>query len=329
MMKIVFLGTGAIGVPSLQALAGDPAVTVAAVVTQPDRPAGRHLHLRPSPVAQTAGSLGIPVLKPEKIRDPEAVDFLRGLGAGVFVVAAYGQILPPSVLGIPRLGCINIHASLLPRHRGASPIQAAILGGDTHSGITIMWVDEGLDTGDILLARATPIGAGETAGELHDRLALLAPDALRDALRAIAGGHPPRTPQDSAQATLCPKISKHDAAIDWGLPAADIVRRIRAFHPWPGAWCRLPDGRLLKVHRARVADRECGAGVPGTVLAAGEGGIDVVAGGGAVCLLEVQPAGGKRMGAAAFLAGHPLSQGARFAESSPTPLTQPPPKFTK
>ncbi len=328
-MKIVFLGTGGIGVPSLQALAADHALEVAAVVTQPDRPAGRHLLLRASPIAQAADTLGIPVLKPEKIRAPEVGDVLHGFHADLFVVAAYGQILPPSVLAIPRLGCINIHASLLPRHRGASPIQAAILAGDTHTGITIMWVDRGLDTGDILLSRAIPVGSGETAGELHDKLANTAPMALQDALRAIAAGNPPRIPQDSASATLCPKITKPEAVIDWSMDAADIVRRIRAFNPWPGACCQLPDGGLLKVHRARVADRDCAAGAPGVVLRAGGGSIEVAAGTGAVSLLEVQPAGGRRMPAAAFLAGHPIPEGARLADNSPTPLTHPPPKLRK
>ncbi|MCX7869648.1 MAG: methionyl-tRNA formyltransferase, partial [Terrimicrobiaceae bacterium] len=193
-MKIVFLGSGAIGIPSLRLLAARH--EVAAVVTQPDRPSGRSLRPAPPPAKSAALELGLPVLQPAKIREPGALDALRRTQADLFVVAAYGQILPRAVLEMPPRGVINIHASLLPRHRGASPVQAAILAGDAESGITIMWVDEGLDTGDILLQKACAVCADDTAGSLHDRLALLAPEALAEALEAIAAGRAPRIPQD-------------------------------------------------------------------------------------------------------------------------------------
>jgi methionyl-tRNA formyltransferase len=312
-MRIVFLGTGDIGVPSLQALAARH--DVAAVYTQPDRPAGRDLKLRPSPVKAAALALGLPVFQPEKIRKPEAVAELAAWGAEVIVVVAYGQILPRSILEMPRLGCLNVHASLLPRHRGASPIHAAILAGDAESGVTIMQMDEGLDTGPMLRAVRTPLGPEETAGSLHDRLGQLAPAALLEVLDGLAAGTLAAEKQDDALATHAPKLARQDGCIDWAEPAEEIDRRVRGLTPWPGAFTFLPDGRMLKIHRASPLSEP--GGPPGEVLAASGEGICVAAGGGAMLLREVQAAGGRRQSAADFLRGNPVPSGTRLAASSP------------
>ncbi len=308
-MKIVFLGTGEIGVPSLKALVARH--EVAAVFTQPDRPAGRDLKLRASPVKAAALELGLPVFQAEKIRAPEAVAGLAAFDAELIVVAAYGQILPRRILELPRLGCINIHASLLPRHRGASPIHAAILAGDAGSGVTIMRMDEGLDTGAVLRVVRTPISPDDTAGSLHDRLADLAPAALLEVIEGLERGAVTPEKQDDAAATYAPKLTKQDGRVDWTASAAEIDRRIRGMTPWPGAFTFLPGGRMLKIHRAALADT--GGGQPGEVLAVSGEGILVSTGEGGVRLEEVQAAGGKRLGAADFLRGHAMSPGMRLA----------------
>jgi len=304
-VKVAFLGTGDIGVPALRALAGCGACRVVAAVTQPDRPAGRSMKLRGSAVKTAALELGLPVLQPERVRTAEAQAGLAALEADLFVVAAYGQILPRAVLDMPRLGCINLHASLLPRHRGASPVHAAILAGDNVSGVTVMWVDEGLDTGDILLARPCPVDASDTAGSLHDRIAGLAAEAVLESVGLIADGRAPRIPQDASLATYAPKISKAEGKIDWYQSAAEIERRIRGLHPWPGTFTRLPDGRLLKLHRAILRPDSPGRGEPGCAREE-NGAIIVATGDGEIALLDVQIEGGKRMDAAGFLRGHPL-----------------------
>ena len=301
-MRIVFFGSGAIGVPSLRWLASQH--EIAGVVTQPDRPSGRSLQPTPPPTKSVALELGLRVYQPIKIREPEVLHALQDWKAELFVVAAYGQILPKGLLDIPALGTINIHASLLPRHRGASPIQATLLAGDSHSGITIMWVDEGLDTGDILLQKSCPVYPDDTAGSLHDRLALLAPEALGDALTAIANHQAPRLPQDHSLATYAPKLSRHDAQLDFREDGQFLERKIRAFHPWPGAWAALPDQTPLKIHRAAFCTEQfsCEAGAVSC-----EGGqVRVACGKGALELLEVQGPGGRRMSAAEYFRGHPL-----------------------
>ena len=314
-MRIVFLGTGDIGVPSLRALAATGCHEVEAVFTQPDRPAGRNLKLRPSAIKLAARELELPVFQPEKIRAPDALAGLIGLKPELIVVAAYGQILPRTVLSLPRLGCINIHASLLPRHRGASPIQAAILEGDSETGITIMRMDEGLDTGDILLKAATPVGAYETAGSLHDRLAQIAPSALLECLDPLERGELSPEKQDGALATYAPKLSRKDGEIAWDDPPDAIGRHIRAMTPLPGAYTfvALGDGlEVLKIHSAEISEP---AGEPaGTVLAANDRGILVAARGGGVLLKDVQIAGGKRLAAAEFLRGHPIAPGAQLGK---------------
>lgn len=304
-MRIVFLGTGAIGVPALEALNG--VHEVCGVVTQPDRPAGRAMRLQPSPVKEAALRMGLPVFQPEKIRSAEALETLAAWQADVFVVAAYGQILPRSVLDLPRLACLNIHASLLPRHRGASPIQAAILAGDRETGITIMGMDEGLDTGDIWHKESLEIGKRETAGELHDRLAELAPGVLLRALELLERGEVRRIRQEDSLATYAPKLARKDGEIDWCAPAAEIDRQIRGLTPWPGAYAFLPvqPPVLLKIHAAIPEEK---SGEPGVVLETGEG-ILVAAGEGSMLLQEVQIAGGKRLKAKDFLRGFRLEAG--------------------
>ncbi|MBV9659044.1 MAG: methionyl-tRNA formyltransferase [Verrucomicrobia bacterium] len=320
-LRVVYLGSGDIGLPTLKWLARSaPQTQVVGVVTQPDRPAGRHQTLTPPAVKILAQRLlpGVPILQPERLRRPEAVESLRALAPDVLVVFAYGQILPKTVLALPRIpgACLNIHASLLPRWRGAAPIQAALLAGDTESGLTIMWMDAGLDTGDILLARPLPLGPDETAGTLHDRLAALAPAALAEALALVAAGRAPRTPQDAARATHAPKLDRRSGLLDWAREdAATLARRVRALHPWPGAFTTLPGGtgETLKIYppatALAAAERK---GEPGEVLIADprEGILQVAAAGGsALRLHEVQLAGKRRLSAAEFLRGHPLTPG--------------------
>jgi methionyl-tRNA formyltransferase len=314
-MRVVFLGSGAIGVPSLKALAASDLHEVQAVVTQPDRPAGRELKLRPPPVKIAAQELGLPIFQPAKIRAPEALVHLATLKPEVIVVAAYGQILPKAVLSLPRLGCINIHASLLPRHRGAAPVQAAILEGDRETGITIMQMDEGLDTGDTLLKVTTDIAPDETAGGLHDRLALLAPAALLNCLDRLERGTASPERQDPALATYAPKLHHSDGEIDWNKSASEIERRIRAMTPWPGAYTSIPlrnANVILKIHRARICEGVDGSA--GTILGAGDDGILVATGKDRVILNEVQIAGGKRLQAGDFLRGHPVAPGTKLGK---------------
>lgn len=302
------MGTGEIGVPALKALAERH--DVVAVYTQPDRPAGRDLKLRASPIKVAAAALGIPVLQPEKVRTPEAVAELAAFGAEVIVVAAYGQILPKRILELPKYGCLNIHASILPRHRGASPIHAAILAGDAESGVTIMQMDEGLDTGDMLCIVRTPIAADDTAGTLHDRMAGLAAEPLLAVIEELAAGTAVPEKQDASLATYAPKLTKQDGYIDWSATAKDIDLRLRGMTPWPGAFTSLPDGRTLKIHRAII--EEGSGGEAGKILSAAPDGILISAGSGLVRLLEIQAAGGKRLAAADFLRGNALAPGAKL-----------------
>ncbi len=304
-MKVVFFGSGDIGVPALRWLLDAPGIEVAGVVTQPDRAAGRGLRVVPSPVKQLAQARGVPVLQPPRVRDPAAVAEIAGLGAGLFVVMAYGQILPQAVLDLPAAGAINLHASLLPRHRGAAPVHAALLAGDSTSGITVMWVDAGLDTGDILLKRECPVQAGDTAGDLHDRLAALAPEALSAAVDLILEGRAPRTKQEGALATYAPKLTRDSGRIDWRESAEAIARRVRALHPWPGCTAELEsaDGKRIsvKLHKALAEE---GSAAPGELA----GGLRVGCGGGGLLrIVELQAAGGKRLDAAEFLRGHAVA----------------------
>jgi methionyl-tRNA formyltransferase len=307
-LRIVFLGSGAFAIPSLEALAG-AGYDVAALVCQPDKEKGRGRALAPPPTKPVAEARGIPVLQPRRVRAPEAVEDLRRLAPDLQVVVAYGQILPRSVIDIPRLGTVNVHGSLLPRFRGAAPIQWSIASGDAETGVTTMLIDEGLDTGPLLQSRATPIHPYETAADLEARLARLGAEVLLETVEGLAAGTLHAVPQDASRATVARLLTKEDGRIDWTQPADEIARRIRAFHPWPGAFTT-HDGRTVKVLKARPVE---GTGTPGVVARVGGEGIDVGAGGGSrLRLLEVQPESRKAMAAAAFAAGTRIAPGARF-----------------
>jgi methionyl-tRNA formyltransferase len=303
-LRIVYAGTPDFAVPALDALhaAGHDLV---AAYTQPDRPAGRGQAVTASPVKHRALELGIPVLQPATLRTPEAAADLARLGADLMVVAAYGLILPPPVLGVPRLGCWNIHASLLPRWRGAAPIQRAILAGDETTGVTIMQMDAGLDTGPMLLARRISIGPREDGGSLHDRLAALGADAIVAALGEWQAGRIVAELQPTEGATYSPKIRKEEALIDWTAAASAIDRQVRAFNPWPVAETRW-DGRQLRVWTAHPVEHAPG-GAPGEVVVAAGGRIAVATGDGALALERVQLAGRRAVSAAEFLNAHPLA----------------------
>jgi len=301
-MRIVFMGAGEIGAPTLQALLNSEHEVVG-VVTQPDKPVGRSQLIEPPPIKKALSGTNIPVLQPARIKDRQAIEEIRALRPDVMVVMAYGQILPRGVLEIPEIACLNLHASLLPRWRGAAPIQAAIAAGDREIGITVMYMDEGLDTGDILLQRTLDILPADTGGALHDRLAGVAPETLLESLDLLAKGKAPRTPQDNAVATYAPKLKREDGKIDWSDPADAIERKIRAFDPWPGAFMTVSANgtRNLKIFSATVIDLQ---GKPGKILRS-EAELVVAAGEGALSLGEVQLEGKRRMSAMEFLRGHP------------------------
>ncbi|MBK8093340.1 MAG: methionyl-tRNA formyltransferase [Verrucomicrobiaceae bacterium] len=309
-MRILFIGTGDIGLPSLEWLLNTPKHQVVGVVTQPDKPVGRKQVLTPSQIKVRAEKAGLRVFQPLKIR--HAVDELKSFDAEIAVVVAYGQILSRAVLDVPPLGCLNIHASLLPRHRGAAPIQAAIRDGDQETGITIMFMDEGLDTGDMLIKQAMPILPTHTGGSLHDELAQLAPSTLEAALDLIAAGHPPREKQQESLVTHVRKLTRQDGKLDWARSADELERLVRAFTPWPGTHCLL-NGSQLKVHRAALVEEADACPAPGTVVNANAEGILVSCGVGLLRLTEVQMEGGKRLNAAEFLRGHPLEVGDSLA----------------
>ena len=301
-MRIVFIGAGEIGVPTLQALLRSSEHQLTGVVTQPDKPVGRTQCIEPTPIKRTLAGSRVPILQPARVRDRQAIEEIRALQPDAIVVIAYGQILPREVLEIPRIACLNLHASLLSRWRGAAPIQAAIAAGDSETGVTVMYMAEGLDTGDVLLRRRTEILPTDTGGSLHDRLAQVAPEALLEALRMLAKRNAPRIPQDNALATYAPKLTRDDGKIDWSEPAEIIERKIRAFNPWPGAFTEIatPGVRKLKIFSAAIVDL---SGKPGEFLRS-EKELIVAAGKNALSLNEVQPEGKRRMDAAAFLRGH-------------------------
>lgn len=311
MKRIVFMGTPDFAVPALQALIETQEVV--GVVTQPDRPAGRGRQLRPSPVKQVALAAGISLYQPKSLRKEETAAPLRAWQPDLIVVAAFGQILRKHVLDLPPLGCINVHASLLPRWRGASPIQHAILAGDAETGVTLMRMDEGLDTGPMYVERAVPITATETAATLHDKLAALGGDMLREFLPAISSGALTPTPQDDAHATYAPLIQKEAGLIDWQQTAVEIDRHIRAMSPWPGAFTYW-QGQQLKLLTAQPINLSTDTLTPGDVLAWQETAV-VATGAGGLQLIELQLAGKRAMPAADFLRGQPDLIRARLQSS--------------
>lgn len=314
-MRVVFMGSPEFARPILQVLLAG--ARVVGVVTQPDRPAGRGRALRTPPVRQLAEAHGLPVIQPARLRTPEALDRLRAWQPEAIIVAAYGQILPPAALEIPPLGCLNVHASLLPRWRGAAPVAAALLHGDPTTGVTLMQMDAGLDTGPILAQRAAPILPDDTAGRLAARLAGLGADLLSDCLPAIAARTLRATPQDDRLATLAPPLRKQDGALDWRLPAAQLERRVRAFDPWPGAYAQWQGAPL------RVLEARCGpppGGRPGTVFEH-DGFPAVACAEGSLLLTRVRPAGRRPM------TGQDFARGARGLLGSilPSPAEAAPP----
>jgi methionyl-tRNA formyltransferase len=307
-MRIVFAGTPAFAASALQALivAGHE---IALVLTRPDRPAGRGLRFTAGEVKQLADKARLPLLQPQTLKEAQLQARLRAAGAQAMVVAAYGLVLPRAVLELFPAGCINIHASLLPRWRGAAPIQRAILAGDSETGISIMRMEEGLDSGAVYLIRRIPITAEDTAGTVHDELAALGARCIVEALPAIADGTLKAVPQSETGATYAPKIAKNEAAIDWHRQAVEVDRQVRAFNPFPGAYSTLR-GEPLKVWSAAVVPGSPAA--PGTILRADAQGIVVACGNGALHATEMQRAGGKRLAAADFLRGVPLAAGERL-----------------
>lgn len=317
------MGTAEIACPSLAALLASPGVCVGAVVTQPDRPKGRDLKVQSCAVKQFAESKNLAVLQPERARQPEFLAELVALQPELIIVMAYGQILPQAILDLPPLGCVNIHTSLLPKYRGAAPIQWAIANGDPETGVTLMQMDAGMDTGGILAQRTTPIQDDDNAQTLHDRLARLGAELLTETLPGLASKTVTPRPQPSEGVSHAPKIKKEDGRIDWQLPARTVWNRMRAFTPWPGAFTFLPSvsressspPQLLKIWGVEIAQQQ---GPAGEVLAVDKTGIVVACGQDALRVLTLQREGGRRMAAQEFLAGHPVKPGQLFAGAKPS-----------
>ena len=309
-MRAIFFGTPELAVPSLEALV--ELADVVRVICQPDRPAGRGMKLRPPPVKERALALGLSVEQPTKVRTPEFAASLAALEADVALVIAYGRILPRAVLEAPRAGCVNVHASLLPRWRGAGPIQAAIVHGDVETGVCLMKMDEGMDTGPVIACAKTPIDPDETAAELGARLARMGAAIVREKLPAFVAGELEVTPQDAAGVTVAPILTKDDGRLDWRAPARRAHDRVRGMSPWPGAFTAL-GGERVKVHQSAVRSEEGVAAPPGTIVRADpEVGIEVACGEGVLAILELQLEGKRRVSAAAHLTGHAWSPGMRF-----------------
>ncbi|GAW91424.1 methionyl-tRNA formyltransferase [Calderihabitans maritimus] len=310
-MRVVFMGTPDFAVPSLQALQ-ESKHEIVGVVTQPDRPRGRGRKLAAQPVKELALKYKLPVIQPEKVGSEETIETLKQWNPQLIVVVAFGQILPLKVLQLPPAGCINVHASLLPKYRGAAPIHRAIINGEKETGITTMFMDEGLDTGDIILQEAIPIPAQATAGEIHDRLATLGAEVLLRSITLIEEGRAPRIPQDESQATYAPPLTRRDELIDWHRRAEEIVNQVRGMNPWPGAYTTFRDNEILKIWRAEVIERPSGRRkvIPGQLIGIEERGFIVATGhDGSVMVTEVQRRGKKKMPAADFLRGCRMEPG--------------------
>jgi methionyl-tRNA formyltransferase len=307
------MGTAELACASLEALVASPEFQVVGVVTQPDRPKGRALKLQPPPVKLSATHLGLPVLQPERAREAGFLEQLRRLDPDFIVVAAYGQLLPPAILELPPRGCVNVHASLLPKYRGAAPIQWAILNDEEQTGVTIMKMAEKLDAGDILARRATPIAPDDTSATLHERLARIGAELLVETLANCINNKITACPQVEAEATFARKITKEDGRLDWSQPARSLWNHVRAFTPWPGAftsWSGGGQARILKIWRASVEQAPSGA--PGKVLQADKTGILAACGSGALRIHELQLEGGRPLPAAQFLIGHAMHPGERL-----------------
>ncbi len=302
-MRIVFMGSADFSCATLRLLANDSRDSIVGVVTQPDRPKGRGREMHQSPVKAIAPA-GAVVMTPGKVNSSDSVEAIRRLAPDLVVVVAYGQILRKELLAMPRLGCVNVHASLLPRYRGAAPIQWAVANGDRETGVTTMYMSEGMDEGDILKQKRVAIDPQDTGGTLHDKLASRGAELLGETIEDIRNGIARRIPQRAAEATIAPKLSKADGRIDWTMSAARICDRVRGFNPWPCCYCGEPGAvsGMLKVLRAGA---EPGAGgQPGDILAWENAGPLVAADGGAVRLLEIQPGGGKAMSGSEYVRGH-------------------------
>jgi methionyl-tRNA formyltransferase len=312
-LRIVFMGTAELACASLKALLESPHFEVIGAVTQPDRPKGRELKLQPSPVKKIAAAAGLPVWQPERARHPDFLKELAALRPDLLVVAAYGQILPPPMLDLPRFGGVNVHASLLPKYRGAAPIQWAILNDEPETGVTIMKMAAGLDTGDILSRQSIPILPEDNAATLHDRLAVLGAELLVPTALAYTSGSITPQPQVEAESSYARKITKEDGRLDWAQPARTLWNRVRAFTPWPGAFTLLPENsapRLLKIFQATIEENRHGS--PGEILQADKLGLVVACGQGALCIRELQLEGRRKMTTAEVLAGHPLPPGMKL-----------------
>ena len=313
LLRIVFMGTAPLACASLEALTRQPDFEVVAVVTQPDRPKGRDLKLQPAAVKELASRKNLPVLQPEQARSETFLRDLRALRPDLIAVAAYGQLLPVSLLELPPFGCVNVHTSLLPKYRGAAPIQWAILNGEAETGVTIMKMDAGLDTGPILSQTATPILVEDNAQSLHDRLAALGAELLVRTIPEFVAGRTTPHPQPAEGACSARKITKEDGLIDWSLPARSVWNRVRGLTPWPGTFSFLPadpQPMLLKIWAAMPVENS--GGLPGEILRADKSGLVVACGTGALEIHTVQREGGRRLSAREFLAGHALRAGQRF-----------------
>jgi methionyl-tRNA formyltransferase len=308
-LRVTFMGSAAFAVPSLSAMAA-AGYRLVQVVTRADKPRGRGLDLARTPIAERATALGLPLFQPRTLRTPEVLEALREAAPDLVVVAAYGRILPPEVLALPRYGCVNVHGSILPKYRGAAPVQWAVIRGESETGVTLMQMDEGLDTGAVLAVRATPISDEDTAATVTDRLAELGAALLVESLPGIMDGSTAPVPQDDAAATLAPPLEKGDGAIDWTASSRTVRDRVRGVEPWPGAFTMTQGGLRLRVFPPVL--REIGGGfegVPGQVLGADREGMVVRTGDGAVRVLEVQPAGSRRMEARDAVAGRRVRVG--------------------
>jgi methionyl-tRNA formyltransferase len=312
-LTIHFLATGDIALPTLNYLLEAPNCRLLSLITQPDKPAGRKLQLAAPQVKTIAQAAGIPVHQPERLRD--FASFFKDQPADIILVMAYGQILRRNVLNSPRLACLNLHASLLPRHRGASCLQAAIRDGDSASGITVMHMAPGLDTGDIICQRKITLTPDETGGSLHDHLAILAPLALNDALALLSQNSPPRQPQDESLATYAPRLHREDGVLDFSQPADFLARMIRAYEPWPGTSTTLPDGSLLKLFPPTEFDPQDSGHPPGTILPDTTGRLAIACGSGILFPGEIQKEGKRRMSVTDFLRSGSIKPGEKLGHT--------------